>query len=406
MPSQRICFGLALLAAAGLGGCRGGSAPSRFAQVQAAYAAAQSLQWSSEVAIHGLSDRPGMRFVILASDVVLARPRQFRVAVRMDSGGGLEADGLVGSDGTKLWRQTSHNGAPVLLTAPLPAELAALTEDEQAAIPDLLEGSQVINPLRLFYGEVDLAGAEVTLADEPETIDGLVCDGLTIHGNEAWTEHRLWIGRDDHLVHGIDFTTGGEGRTVEVSWRLKNLQVDPPVPPETCAVPAGEGQAAYQGETLSQAFDAVRYGVGRAAPDFALQAVDGQRTIRLADLKGKPAILDFWATWCGPCEMSQPALQKLHEQYGSEVTVVMISDETPAEIAPVVKQRGLTITQLVDPAGKIAAKFGVEGYPTTIYLDRQGIVRAGHAGIDPSGDVFEQLLQPLKPLLPAAQPGG
>jgi len=398
----RRCGLLGMLAAALiLTACRPRSAADTYAAVQAAYAAAQSLQWSSEVSITGVPGQPDERFAILAAETTLARPKRFKVAVQMNSGAGLEADGLLGSDGTRLWRQLERSGKPVLLTAPMPNDIAVMSDDDQAAFPDLLEGSKVVNPVRLFYGEADLAGAQITRADEPQTIDGVECDGLTIHGSETWTEHRLWVGRQDHLLRGIDFATGGEGRVVQVSWRAKGLKADPAPPAETFAVPADK-QPAAEGETLGQALDNLRYGVGKPAADFALKTVDGQRTVQLSELRGKPVVLDFWATWCGPCELSQPSLQRLHEEYGQQVTILMISDEQPAEIAPVVKQRGLTITQLIDPRGEVAAKYGVEGLPTTIYLDSKGIVRAGHAGIDPSGDLYEQLQQPLKPLLPAA----
>src|SRR5512147_1010533 len=109
----------------------------------------------------------------------------------------------------------------------------------------------------------------------------------------------------------------------------------------------GGGKSAGVGGLASSPF------VGSPAPDFQLNRLDGQ-SVRLSDLQGKPVLINFWATWCGPCTTEMPAIQKIYEQHPSQFTVLAVNaDEPVSDIQSFLKDKGLTFDILLDPGGKV-----------------------------------------------------
>jgi thiol-disulfide isomerase/thioredoxin len=145
--------------------------------------------------------------------------------------------------------------------------------------------------------------------------------------------------------------------------------------------------------------------IGKPAPEFSLDVLDGPdklRKVAKADLIGKVVIVDFWATWCGPCLAELPDMQKLIEAYGKgnkEVVVIALSIDQ-AEAGDLKEARGKVEAQLkemklslsaegpnpvgliaLDPLGKVAGNYGVQAIPFVVVIDREGIVRAAHVGV-------------------------
>jgi len=122
-------------------------------------------------------------------------------------------------------------------------------------------------------------------------------------------------------------------------------------------------------------------GVGSPAANFELEATSG-KTIQLSDMEGKPVLLNFWATWCGPCQVEMPLIEEYYERYGPNLEVLAINyDEPIGEIQPYVKKLRLTFPVLLDPGGKTADLYQVIGFPTSYFIDREGFVRGVYVGI-------------------------
>ncbi len=111
---------------------------------------------------------------------------------------------------------------------------------------------------------------------------------------------------------------------------------------------------------------------GYFAPLFSGATLDGE-AIALTELRGKPAVINFWATWCAPCAAEMPELQRLHDAFGDQVAVVGINTGEPAQTAGAwAQQRNLTFPLVLDEAGEIAALYQLRGQPTTFVLNPEG----------------------------------
>jgi thiol-disulfide isomerase/thioredoxin len=138
-------------------------------------------------------------------------------------------------------------------------------------------------------------------------------------------------------------------------------------------------------------------GFGSRLPDFSLKDLQG-RDISSTDLHGKVVLIDFWATWCKPCKKEMPGYQKLVDRYGAQGFVVigfkfdtMMDMEDPILFA---KKIGVRYP-LAAAADDLKQKFGgVEGLPTTMLYDRQGLLRTKVIGFEYTS-VIESELKPL-----------
>ena len=119
-------------------------------------------------------------------------------------------------------------------------------------------------------------------------------------------------------------------------------------------------------------------GEGFLAPDFTLQDAQGG-TVRLSDLRGRPVLLNLWASWCPPCQAEMPAMQKTFERYAEEgFTILAVNttyqDDLTAAMS-FVAQHGLTFPILLDLDGSVSQMYRVRSMPTSFFIDREGVIR-------------------------------
>jgi peroxiredoxin len=134
----------------------------------------------------------------------------------------------------------------------------------------------------------------------------------------------------------------------------------------------------------------------KPAPDFALKDADG-KTVRLSDYRGKVVMLNFWATWCGPCKFEIPWLmdfQRKHKDQGFTVIGISMDDEGWDVVKPFVARLGVNYRIVLGDDSVSEAYGGVEALPTTILIDRGGNIASVHVGLAAKKD-FEDGIEML-----------
>lgn len=113
--------------------------------------------------------------------------------------------------------------------------------------------------------------------------------------------------------------------------------------------------------------------VGKKAPDFTVS--DGQNTIHLSSYRGKIVLLNFWASWCGPCVEETPALEQLHHDRPDLAIVGVSIDTDSGSYQRFLTRYHVDIPTVMDPAQTAARLYHTEGWPETYLIDRDGIIR-------------------------------
>lgn len=129
--------------------------------------------------------------------------------------------------------------------------------------------------------------------------------------------------------------------------------------------------------------------VGRAAPNFALETLDGE-ALTLSDYRGTPVVLNFWASWCGPCRQETPALQQFAEENPGVQVIGINQQEQPGQAREFVEEFGVTYPIPLDRSGAVSQGFRVNrGLPVTFFISADGVIDAVHYSVVTADDLQE-----------------
>jgi peroxiredoxin len=179
------------------------------------------------------------------------------------------------------------------------------------------------------------------------------------------------------------------GTAIVLAWREQEQTV---APPAALVVEAGVYPVA---SLFGVDNNAAQPDAGHPAPDFVIHLPDGSTT-SLAAYRGRPVVINFWATWCPPCRLEMPELIRAFERYHDQGLVVLAINDAEAheQVAAFVREFGLTMPVIIDPRGEVMQAYKTNALPSTFFIDRRGVVRVRWIGVL-TPDVLEQHLRTI-----------
>jgi peroxiredoxin len=153
--------------------------------------------------------------------------------------------------------------------------------------------------------------------------------------------------------------------------------------------PSAVGRSGIQPDTESSTSSYSQ--AGNAAPEFELDSLEGSR-VNLSDFTGHPVLINYWATWCPPCREELPLIQERLDRYSPDLVVLTINaGEDPETIRNFIRQKAFSFHVLLDPDWKAEALYGIYAYPTTVFIDREGLIQARYVG-GMSAEILDEYL--------------
>jgi thiol-disulfide isomerase/thioredoxin len=140
---------------------------------------------------------------------------------------------------------------------------------------------------------------------------------------------------------------------------------------------------------------------GKPAPDFTLEVISGNEAgnrIQLSALKDHVVVLDFWASWCGPCRQQAPIIERVSHKFGSD-QLRIVGVNTSDRIEPAqdyLQSAGLTYPSVVDKTGEVSHAFGADALPTVVIIDKKGQVRSVQTRVVPEHELTALIANALK----------
>jgi len=325
--------------------------------------------------------------------VAYQRPGKLRDEFRNPSGAMLQV-----SDGTERYeylaqiQQYRRHGRPA----------------SDAAVADGTAGGNFAfgTGLVKMFGQIADSALTVTrLADEPVTIEGAARPCVVLEatypahspgpGSPAEGPRTYWIDRRDHRLLRVRSTltrNSPEGPVkVEQVTEFDRVRLGEPIADSLFAFTPPAGARLVNQWDLPGAHKSVDL-TGQDARDFELTDLEGRRH-RLSEQKGHVVLLDFWATWCGPCRITMPLVEKLEREYKPRGLIVYSINlrETREAAAAYIQKKGYGMVTLLDEKGTIGDSYQVNGIPALFIIGKDGKVSSQMVGVQSEEDLIEAL---------------
>ena len=331
----------------------------------------------------------GLLPIQMTSTIAFQRPNRF---ARRCKGFGFGFDAV--SDGKKLYRSVSTIYLQKYTEAEVPASLETLVNDPIVG----LEGRLILELCSADPCKELMAGMKPAYVGL-ETLDGVKAHHLKFTQDDDNRE--LWVAADGdplirRLVSAQSLAVPGSRlaelfnmQKLEFTLTFKAWQINQAFDEKTFAFQPPKG--AEKVESLTEALGGKRQEpvsplLAKPAPDVSLKLLD-EGEFRLTDHHNKDLVmLDFWATWCGPCVMELPLLAQVASAYKDKGVVFCAVNlqEKPDQIRKFLEEKKLAIPVALDSEGKAGSAYRAEAIPTLVLIDKNGVLQSVHVGYNPS----------------------
>ena len=409
--------------------------PEELVKAAATYQALQGYRDSTTVAIY--EERPGQETkTTTPTRLAFERPNRFRLDGKAQWGeSALVSDGMMLTsyldarwmEGQKQYTQKkapekttaadlhSPMGGPgggilfhILMSDDPLKELMEEAEEVKKVTSHRGLWRSLLKPFGLFHEKLD--GTPVTVLELTVPVSSLEGAQVPFRGGTEPIKVQLWIGKDDHLIRQVAFEMDMEKMALEMpeeqrQWMPKkmafterhyNIEVDPIFSEEAFTFVPPEGAKLVDEFGHPGASRDKSEFIGQPTPDFVLNDIDGKE-VKLADFEGQVLIVDFWATWCGPCRQEMPTFVALQGQYegdGFSVIGIVIND-TAEKVRSYSTEQELNFPLLMGD-DEVREDYGnVTAIPTSFVIDKKGIVRYTYVGTPDDLLVFQQHVEEL-----------
>jgi len=370
--------------------------------------------------IHERNVKPGMDNR-RTSQMLFAfeKPNRIRIEDILESTMGIE----LFSNGEKMvtymenWKQYTEEDAPDMLTS------VNLRMIRSFVVNNIIMSDDPFNDLKIDIEEAKEVGSEnlngisttiIELTQSVSTLGASMVPGNA--GKDMLIPVKMWIGSTDFLIRKLAYELDMEpivklmpeeqrarmgnyftGLKTIITETHTEIEIDPVfsdndfdfIPPEGIELVDNFAPPGSPGSKDSK--------IDKPAPDFTLKDIDGNES-KLADFKGKVVLMDFWATWCGPCVQAMPHVQALSEIYNEDDVVVLGINTWERETEKVksfLKEHNITYRILLDANNEVVGKYGVVGIPTFFVIDKKGVIRKSYLGLPSDKQIIQKKVEEL-----------
>jgi thiol-disulfide isomerase/thioredoxin len=262
-------------------------------------------------------------------------------------------------------------------------------------------GATMIFIDNLLGGDVKsalLEGVRKAVYGGKVTVNGQECDLIRFEQDEF--DWELWVTRGTNpvvlkvaadMTKGMkeagDVMPGMSGMKMTIENVFENWSVGQALPADAFAIKPPEGarkeKSLFEDDEEGEPLETLE---GKPAPGFTLDLLDGGKaTVPVAATNETVVVLDFWATWCGPCRRSLPVVSKVASEYKDKGVVfyAVNQQEQPDQVKAFLEKEGIACPVAMDAEGKVGQAYQMQGIPQTVLIGRDGTVQAIHIGLIP-----------------------